>query len=110
MILKRFFGAKPRNPDALRLYEAIVAQARRPGLYRDLGVPDNLDGRFEAIVLHLVLVLRRLKRDFPEGRSEEHTSELQSLMRISYAVVCLKQKHKSNKHVCSTQHMHAVLH
>src|SRR3546814_1742423 len=28
-----------------------------------------------------------------EGRSEEHTSELQSLMRISYAVFCLKQKH-----------------
>src|SRR3546814_8037686 len=27
------------------------------------------------------------------GRSEEHTSELQSLMRISYAVFCLKQKH-----------------
>src|SRR3546814_3171193 len=29
------------------------------------------------------------------GRSEEHTSELQSLMRISYAVFCLKQKKKS---------------
>src|SRR3546814_7095592 len=28
----------------------------------------------------------------PAGRSEEHTSELQSLMRISYAVFCLKQK------------------
>src|SRR3546814_3015416 len=28
----------------------------------------------------------------PSGRSEEHTSELQSLMRISYAVFCLKQK------------------
>src|SRR3546814_2351852 len=28
------------------------------------------------------------------GRSEEHTSELQSLMRISYAVFCLKKKHK----------------
>src|SRR3546814_10086048 len=27
------------------------------------------------------------------GRSEEHTSELQSLMRISYAVFCLKKKH-----------------
>src|SRR3546814_8527460 len=37
------------------------------------------------------------REDFPaEGgrRSEEHTSELQSLMRISYAVFCLKQKHK----------------
>src|SRR3546814_6264742 len=36
-----------------------------------------------------------LKDDFPEveTRSEEHTSELQSLMRISYAVVCWKKNH-----------------
>src|SRR3546814_6977494 len=32
------------------------------------------------------------------GRSEEHTSELQSLMRISYAVFCLKKKTTKNKH------------
>src|SRR3546814_7431024 len=32
------------------------------------------------------------------GRSEEHTSELQSLMRISYAVFCLKNKIQINKH------------
>src|SRR3546814_10740011 len=32
----------------------------------------------------------------PTLRSEEHTSELQSLMRISYAVFCLKKKHKQN--------------
>src|SRR3546814_2964923 len=31
------------------------------------------------------------------GRSEEHTSELQSLMRISYAVFCLKKKNKKNR-------------
>src|SRR3546814_1140986 len=31
----------------------------------------------------------------PESRSEEHTSELQSLMRISYAVFCLKKKKKN---------------
>src|SRR3546814_5635164 len=41
------------------------------------------------------------------GRSEEHTSELQSLMRISYAVLCLKKKkmtyHHSNTH--STQNL-----
>src|SRR3546814_4220405 len=36
-------------------------------------------------------------RGFPLAlRSEEHTSELQSLMRISYAVFCLKKKNKSN--------------
>src|SRR3546814_8396639 len=34
---------------------------------------------------------------FPFGRSEEHTSELQSLMRISYAVFCLKTKKNKQK-------------
>src|SRR3546814_3418557 len=34
----------------------------------------------------------RRHRDPPGGESEEHTSELQSLMRISYAVFCLKKK------------------
>src|SRR3546814_10745078 len=40
---------------------------------------------------------RRCGRTLVERRSEEHTSELQSLMRISYAVFCLKKK---NKHTC----------
>src|SRR3546814_2810852 len=35
-----------------------------------------------------------VKRERPAIRSEEHTSELQSLMRISYAVFCLKKKKK----------------
>src|SRR3546814_8478620 len=35
-----------------------------------------------------------------EARSEEHTSELQSLMRISYAVFCLKKKNTHNKRKC----------
>src|SRR3546814_2054412 len=34
-----------------------------------------------------------------EYRSEEHTSELQSLMRISYAVFCLKKKKKTNNSI-----------
>src|SRR3546814_4118911 len=34
-----------------------------------------------------------------EGRSEEHTSELQSLMRISYAVFCLKKKKHTSKYI-----------
>src|SRR3546814_10066116 len=37
-------------------------------------------------------VERRMTREEREKRSEEHTSELQSLMRISYAVFCLKKK------------------
>src|SRR3546814_3144492 len=38
-------------------------------------------------------------------RSEEHTSELQSLMRISYAVFCLKKKNNSSKHLHSTHNI-----
>src|SRR3546814_6078690 len=36
------------------------------------------------------------RTDRSAGRSEEHTSELQSLMRISYAVFCLKKKQETN--------------
>src|SRR3546814_8494393 len=39
-----------------------------------------------------------LRSDAVQYRSEEHTSELQSLMRISYAVFCLKQKKTTNTH------------
>src|SRR3546814_6497786 len=44
----------------------------------------------------------RLCGGLPAGRSEEHTSELQSLMRISYAVFCLKKKN-NNKQTQSTR-------
>src|SRR3546814_8856344 len=40
---------------------------------------------------------RRSKKHSWSKRSEEHTSELQSLMRISYAVFCLKKKNKKDK-------------
>src|SRR3546814_4987987 len=43
----------------------------------------------------------RLREERKKERSEEHTSELQSLMRISYAVFCLKKKkitHKQHRH------------
>jgi cytochrome b pre-mRNA-processing protein 3 len=51
-----------------QLYEGIVAQARCEAFFRDLAVPDTMDGRFEVIVLHIVLVLRRLKAEGPEGQ------------------------------------------
>src|SRR3546814_9297508 len=44
-------------------------------------------------------------------RSEEHTSELQSLMRISYAVFCLKKKKKeNNKYTTTPTTLHQQLH
>src|SRR3546814_2783605 len=43
------------------------------------------------------------------ARSEEHTSELQSLMRISYAVFCLKKKKQHNKRNKRTTNKHKVI-
>jgi len=45
------------------LYGTIVAQARSAAFYAIYGVPDTMPARFDLIVLHLVLVLRRLVRD-----------------------------------------------
>src|SRR3546814_1513384 len=46
------------------------------------------------------ILARRIERTMREAerRSEEHTSELQSLMRISYAVFCLKKQNKKQDH------------
>ena len=43
------------------IYGMIVAQAREPLFYRHLGVPDTVNGRFDLLILHLWMVLRRLK-------------------------------------------------
>jgi cytochrome b pre-mRNA-processing protein 3 len=43
------------------IYGMIVTQAREPVFYRDLGVPDTVDGRFDLLLLHLWMVLRRLR-------------------------------------------------
>ncbi len=45
------------------LYLALVGQARREGFYRNCGVPDSVDGRFDMIALHAFLVLRRLNME-----------------------------------------------
>jgi cytochrome b pre-mRNA-processing protein 3 len=43
------------------IYGAIVAQARRPAFYAELGVPDTPSGRYEMVVIHLFVVLERLR-------------------------------------------------
>src|SRR3546814_7889352 len=64
----------------------------------------RIAARYPALVERLVLVNTSARAEYPDRleawrerraellRSEEHTSELQSLMRISYAVFCLKKK------------------
>jgi cytochrome b pre-mRNA-processing protein 3 len=61
MILARFRrNSQARTINAL--YGTIVAQARSATFYADYRVPDTVEGRFDLIVLHLVLLLNRLAR------------------------------------------------
>src|SRR3546814_4198727 len=74
--------------DLAQLHNMVVAHLpwdRFMGWYRSAGG--------EAVAQRAILYFQR---------SEEHTSELQSLMRISYAVFCLKKK-KTNTHRLNTQ-------
>lgn len=62
MVFARFF----RRPDlteaiAAQLYGAMVKKARDPEFYRLLSVPDTVNGRFDMLVIHAMLVLRRLR-------------------------------------------------
>ena len=77
MILARF----RRNSQARTihaLYGAIVAQARSVAFYADYRVPDTVEGRFDLIVLHLVLLLNRLGRraEASRGLGQELGQEL----------------------------------
>src|SRR3546814_8068538 len=65
------------------LFRSCLAGFRQPGARQ--GSPDS--GRSWRIATAIPLLRR--------ARSEEHTSELQSLMRISYDVFCLKKKQKT---------------
>src|SRR3546814_6981380 len=66
-----------------------------------LADPRHLEPAAVAAIGLPIIEMRIVKREDgvreePGERSEEHTSELQSLMRISYAVFCLKTKTKTN--------------
>src|SRR3546814_7340070 len=68
-------------------------EVERQGAGRLHRVSGDHRGAGESIGRDPVVQRERVVVD-AEGRSEEHTSELQSLMRISYAVFCLKKKTK----------------
>lgn len=59
-----FFRRKnsPEQRAAEGLYAALIAQSRNPALYTGLGVPDSVDGRFDSLLLHCFIVMRRLGR------------------------------------------------
>jgi len=57
-----FRGSGPEEK-AHALYAAAINQARQEFLFKDFGVPDTIDGRFDMISLHMFLILRRLKAE-----------------------------------------------
>jgi cytochrome b pre-mRNA-processing protein 3 len=57
---------KRKNPHealAAALYARTAEQAREPGLFEACGIPDTLDGRFDALALHAALMIDRLRRE-----------------------------------------------
>src|SRR3546814_8122326 len=76
------------TPVLQRLLNLVTQTTRGPSQVRFKYLSD----------VHSAWHAQRIEHDVDErSRSEEHTSELQSLMRISYAVFCLKKKTKPNK-------------
>ena len=67
-IWRHLKGRRRRREAARRLYSVAVRQARVPTLYTEGGVADTLDGRFDLIVLHVVPLMRRLRRCGEPGR------------------------------------------
>ncbi len=68
----RWYRPTPRSSSITRLYGAIVAQARTPAFYRIYQVPDTVNARLEMIMLHVVLVLLRLRAGNAATCEPEH--------------------------------------
>src|SRR3546814_7900913 len=86
--------AAGRWKEALRCrHRALVADLVRRGV-----IPDQAGRTAREYAADVALGLPHAAVPMTDARSEEHTSELQSLMRISYAVFCLKKKNKTQSH------------
>ena len=58
-----FAGRARRERSGFALYAGCVRAARDPWYFRELGVPDTLDGRFDLVGLFAALLIRRLRRE-----------------------------------------------
>ena len=67
-MFSRLFKKDRRKEIARRLYDSLVRAARTPAFYGPDGVEDSVDGRFDMIVLHAVLLMRRLREGDEPGR------------------------------------------
>jgi len=67
-MLAGLFKPRPSKMRGAALYQAVVAQARRPEFYGESAIPDRVETRFELYTLHLSLVVLRLKNQGPEAQ------------------------------------------
>ena len=74
-LLDRLFRSAPATPPRLALWHAIVTEARDKRWYRDFGVADSVEGRFDIITLVLAVVLLRIERE-GDGASSVALTEL----------------------------------
>ena len=75
--LRKLFKSDPGPREARRpLWNAVVAIARQPHWYREGGVPDTLDGRFDMVSLILALVLHRIDEAPDQARAGVELTEL----------------------------------
>jgi cytochrome b pre-mRNA-processing protein 3 len=58
-----FRGRKSQDAFAANLYARTAERARSPVLFEGCGIPDTLDGRFDALALHAALMIDRLRRE-----------------------------------------------
>ena len=70
-LIQRIFGGSRDRAALDPLYRAIVAVARDPLWYRDGGVPDTIDGRFDMVAALTALVLLRLECEGAAARDAE---------------------------------------
>ena len=60
-LFDRFREARRASDVSNSLYVQAVEQARSPAFFTQYGVPDTVDGRFDLIILHIMLLIRRLR-------------------------------------------------
>src|SRR3546814_1489303 len=93
----RFSPRCPYAQDKCRTEQPPLIEAEQPGHLFRCWFPVGTDAGREAFERNLAAGVPAAIAARTGDRSEEHTSELQSLMRISYAVFCLKKKKKHNR-------------
>jgi cytochrome b pre-mRNA-processing protein 3 len=67
-MFNNIFSFSDTKKSAHRLYIILVEQARQPTFYENCGVDDTVAGRFDMVVLHAILVLRRLHREGDDSK------------------------------------------